>query len=67
MKWRVLCAGECNIRVDLLALYPALVVLSVLAAVSGARDLATTNMLRGVTLPLHPGALRLYKERNIQQ
>ena len=32
-----------------------------------ARDLATTNMLRGVTLPLHPGALRLYNERNIQQ
>jgi uncharacterized protein len=31
------------------------------------RDLATTSMLRGVTLPLHPGALRLYKERNIQQ
>jgi hypothetical protein len=22
MKWRVLCAGECSIRVDLLALYP---------------------------------------------
>jgi hypothetical protein len=37
MKWRVLWTGECNIRIDLLALYPALVVLSVLAAVSAAR------------------------------
>ena len=37
------------------------------AAHPAARDLATTNMLRVVTLPLHPGALRLYKERNIQQ
>ena len=42
MKWRILCAGECNIRVDRLALYPALVVLSVLAAVSGARTLGPT-------------------------
>ena len=24
MKYRVLCAGECNIRVDLLAIYPLL-------------------------------------------
>jgi hypothetical protein len=31
MKWRLLCSGECNIRVDLLLIYPALVVLSVIA------------------------------------
>ena len=37
MKWRILCSGECNIRVDLLLLYPALAVLSVLAAVSALR------------------------------
>jgi hypothetical protein len=37
------------------------------AAHPAARDLAPTTMLRVVTLPLHPGALRLYKERNIQQ
>lgn len=37
MKWRILCSGECNIRVDLLLLYPALVVLSILAAVSALR------------------------------
>ena len=37
------------------------------AAHPAARDLATANMLRVVTLPLHPGALKLYKERNIQQ
>ena len=34
MKWRILCSGECNIRVDLLLLYPALVILSILAALS---------------------------------
>ena len=39
MKWRILCSGECNIRVDLLLLYPALVVLSILAAVSALRAL----------------------------
>ena len=37
MKWRILCSGECNIRVDLLLLYPALVILSILAAVSALR------------------------------
>ena len=39
MKWRILCSGECNIRVDLLLLYPALVILSILAAVSALRAL----------------------------
>jgi hypothetical protein len=33
MKWRVLCSGECNIRVDLLVLYPALFVVSLAAIV----------------------------------
>jgi hypothetical protein len=28
MKLRILCTGECNIRVDLLLLYPALAALS---------------------------------------
>ncbi len=32
MYARVLCSGECNIRVDLLLIYPALLVLSVAAA-----------------------------------
>jgi hypothetical protein len=31
MKWRVLCTGECNIRADLLVLYPALAVVSIAA------------------------------------
>jgi hypothetical protein len=39
MKRRWLCSGECNIRVDLLLLYPALLVLSGAAAVSGIRAL----------------------------
>ena len=29
LKLRILCSGECNIRVDLLLLYPFLLVLSV--------------------------------------
>ena len=31
MKARILCSGECNIRVDLLLIYPVLAVSSVLA------------------------------------
>lgn len=34
MKLRILCSGECNIRIDLLALYPVLVVISVTGLVS---------------------------------
>lgn len=33
MKFRVLCSGECNIRVDLLVIYPLLLVLSFAAIV----------------------------------
>ena len=33
MKWRLLCSGECNIRVDLLVLYPALFLVSLAALV----------------------------------
>jgi hypothetical protein len=34
IKMRVLCSGECNIRVDLLLFYPLLALLTVLAVVS---------------------------------
>jgi len=34
MKLRILCSGECNIRVDLLLIYPVLLVISGIAAVS---------------------------------
>lgn len=34
MKRRVLCSGECNIRIDLLLLHPALLVLSLVAVVA---------------------------------
>jgi hypothetical protein len=40
MKLRILCSGECNIRVDLLLLYPVLVVVSVAGVVAGAWALA---------------------------
>ena len=33
MKFRVLCSGECNIRVDLLLLYPSLLLVSIAAIV----------------------------------
>jgi len=34
MKMRVLCSGECNIRVDLLLFYPLLLLASILAVVA---------------------------------
>jgi hypothetical protein len=37
MKRRWLCTGECNIRVDLLLLYPALLVVSAAAVVIAIR------------------------------
>lgn len=37
MKRRWLCTGECNIRVDLLLLYPLLLALSVIALVAAVR------------------------------
>ena len=37
MHTRVLCSGECNIRVDLLLIYPILLVLSGTALVSALR------------------------------
>ena len=33
MQQRWLCTGECNIRIDLLVIYPALLLLTVIAAV----------------------------------
>lgn len=39
MKLRILCSGECNIRVDLLLLYPALLVLSAIAVYAFAKRL----------------------------
>ena len=34
MHFRILCSGECNIRIDLLAIYPALVVTSFVALIA---------------------------------
>lgn len=33
MKLRILCSGECNIRIDLLLLYPALFVVSLVGLI----------------------------------
>lgn len=35
MKFRLLCTGECNIRIDLLAIYPALLLCSLAALAVG--------------------------------
>ncbi len=37
MRHRWLCSGECNIRLDLLAIYPLLLVLSLVALIALAR------------------------------
>lgn len=37
MSRRILCSGECNIRVDLLMLYPALLLLSIIACLVARR------------------------------
>jgi hypothetical protein len=37
MRRRILCSGECNIRVDLLLIYPILLVLSIVAIVAAMR------------------------------
>ena len=34
MKLRLLCSGECNIRIDLLLIYPLLLIMSVIAVVA---------------------------------
>ena len=41
MYARILCSGECNIRVDLLLIYPALILVSVWAAVASLRRSST--------------------------
>ena len=45
MKLRILCSGECNIRVDLLLLYPALLLLTVVSIVLIVRDRARATRI----------------------
>src|SRR5438132_13800840 len=40
MKLRLLCSGECNIRLDLVVLYPVLFIVSVVGLAVSARALA---------------------------
>jgi len=35
MYFRILCTGECNIRIDLLLIYPVLLIFSFIALVKG--------------------------------
>ena len=46
LKLRILCSGECNIRVDLLLVYPFLLVLSVGALVGYALSLRPRDAIR---------------------
>ncbi|MGR9044569.1 MAG: YqaA family protein [Gammaproteobacteria bacterium] len=43
MYARVLCTGECNIRVDLLLIYPVLILASILGIISALRKKATNQ------------------------
>jgi hypothetical protein len=38
MHWRWLCSGECNIRVDLLLIYPALALLTLVGIAAAFRS-----------------------------
>jgi hypothetical protein len=42
MKLRILCTGECNIRVDLLLIYPILAVISIVGVVAALRRAKST-------------------------
>ena len=44
MKLRILCSGECNIRVDLLLIYPFLLSVSLAAIFMFLRDRVTTKV-----------------------
>jgi hypothetical protein len=48
MYRRWLCSGECNIRVDLLVIYPVLIVMTIVGCVAGVRGL--------LRRPRHPTA-----------
>lgn len=38
---RIFCSGECNIRIDLLLIYPILLILSIIALIIGIRNSKT--------------------------
>ncbi len=42
---RIVCSGECNIRIDLILIYPTLIVLSIIALFLGFKNLAKSNSL----------------------
>ncbi|MEN9621906.1 MAG: hypothetical protein RLZZ67_340 [Candidatus Parcubacteria bacterium] len=40
---RIVCSGECNIRIDLLLIYPILIILSVIALFIGIKDMTKSS------------------------
>ena len=47
MKARILCSGECNIRVDLLVIYPFLIIVSLITLIMSIRALGKEPTERG--------------------
>lgn len=45
IKLRILCSGECNIRVDLLLIYPLLLVVSIVAIIAFARSRVNSTVI----------------------
>lgn len=45
MYLRILCSGECNIRVDLLLIYPILLILSITAIIKGILTINRRNKI----------------------
>jgi hypothetical protein len=44
LKLRLLCTGECNIRIDLLVIYPALAAISVVGVIASIGSLARRRL-----------------------
>ena len=42
---RIVCSGECNIRIDLVAIYPIILVLSIIALFLGIKNMTTSKSL----------------------
>lgn len=42
---RIMCSGECNMRIDLFLIYPVLIILSIIALVVGVKNVTKSNSL----------------------
>ena len=58
MKYRVLCSGECDIRIDLLMIYPALAVISLSAIAIFIRRLGAARRTIRILVQMRAGSFR---------